>query len=236
MIELFDLRSLGKIQIGTFIERPNRFIGICKVNNKKVKCHIADPGRLKELLTKDRKVFVVKNPEGYKTDYKLLALEMDREIVLLNTSIHSKIGYKAIENGVLGFIPESIKKEVQFGRSRIDYLVDKNVLVELKGCNLKIDNICLFPDAPTERGKRHLEELMLAVKKGYRAVILLMILRDCRCFSPNLELDSKFSDTFIKAISSGVQFKAFKVKIENFKVYLDKEIPLCDNVLQKLNR
>ncbi len=234
MRELFDLRSLGKIEEGIFLDRPNRFVGICNIGGKDVRCHIADPGRLKELLVKRRKIFAVKNPENYKTEYRLVALEIDNEIVLLNTSVHSKIGFEAIKNGVLGFIPEYIKKEVPFGKSRIDYLIDNNTFVELKGCNLKSGNKCLFPDAPTKRGTKHLQELISAVEKGYNAVILIMILRNCDCFSPNFELDKEFSETFMYALSKGVKFKAFKIKIDNFKIYLDRDIPVCSEILEKL--
>ncbi|NPA52291.1 MAG: DNA/RNA nuclease SfsA [Aquificae bacterium] len=230
---LFDLQKLGKIEEGIFIDRPNRFVGLCQIDKKVVKCHIADPGRLKELLTKNRKIFAVKNPKGYKTDYKLVAVESDKEIILLNTSIHSKIGYEAIKNGVLGFYPEKIKKEVTFGKSRIDYLINDKIFVELKGCNLKSEAKCLFPDAPTKRGEKHLKELIEAVNKGYQAYILILILRECTCFSPNFKLDKNFSNTFVKALSRGVKFRAFKIKIKNFKIFLEKEIPLCENILQK---
>ncbi len=233
MIQLFDLNTLGKIEKAKFLDRPNRFVGICDIRGKKVRCHIADPGRLKEILTEGRKVYVVKNPEGYKTEYKLVAVSMEDEIVLLNTSIHSKIGYKAIKSGVLGFKPKRIKKEVSFGKSRIDYLLDGKVFVELKGSNLKIEKRCLFPDAPTKRGKRHLEELIEAKKQGYRAIILFMVLRNCECFSPNFELDKEFSETFLKALEEGVEFRAFRIIIKNFKVFLDGNIRLCDNVLNK---
>ncbi len=236
MIELFDLKSLGEIEEGIFLERPNRFVGICEVGGKKVHCHVADPGRLKEILTKNRKVFVVKNPKGYKTDYRLVAVSLEDGIVLLNTSVHSKIGYEAIKSGVLGFKPERIKKEVPFGKSRIDYLVDGKIFVELKGCNLKVGKKCLFPDAPTERGRRHLEELIEAKKRGFKTVILVMILRECECFAPNFHLDKKFSETFIRALKEGVKFKAFRVSVRDFKIYLDGEIPLCREVLEKIER
>ncbi len=234
MNELFDLRELGKIEEGVFLERENRFVGRCRIDGRNFKCHIADPGRLKEILTEGRKVFVVKNPEGYRTDYRLIAVSMEDGIILLNTSVHSKIGYEAIKRGVLGFIPERIKKEVPFGKSRIDFLVDDSVFVELKGCNLKVGKRCLFPDAPTERGRRHLEELIKAKKMGYRAILLFMILRDCECFSPNFELDRKFSEMFLKALKEGVEFRAFKVKTRDFKLFLDRDIPLCDELLEKI--
>lgn len=225
---LFDLKKLGKLEEAEFIERPNRFVGLCRINGLIKKCHIADSGRLKEILTEGRKLLVVKNPEGMKTDYRVLAAKMEEGWILLNTSIHSKIGKKAIEKGVLGFKPKKIRSEVKYGNSRIDFLVDENTLIELKGSNLLVEGKCLFPDAPTSRGKKHLEELIKAVKEGYQAFILIMVLRDCRCFETNKKLDPAFSDAFEKALKVGVKFIGFKVKIDkNLNVVLKEKIGLC---------
>jgi len=226
---LFDLKSLGKIEEAVFLERPNRFKAICKKGNEIISCHVADPGRLKEIFIKGRQVFLIKNKPAMKTDYKIVAIDVDGEIVLLNTSLHSKIGEEAIKKGVLGFIPDKIKKEVQFGNSRIDYLVNENIFVELKGSNLLIENKCLFPDAPTERGARHLEELIEAKKQGYKAIILFMAVRKCNCFYPHKPVDEKFFNTFFKALQNGVEFKGFKIEIDkNFNVILKENIKICE--------
>ncbi len=226
---LFNLKSLGKIERATFLERPNRFKAVCEKDGQKITCHVADPGRLKEILIKGRTVYIVKNKPGLKTDYKLVAVNVEGEKVLLNTSIHSKIGEEAIKKGILGFIPEKIKREVKFGKSRIDYLVNNNIFVELKGSNLLLNGKCLFPDAPTERGSRHLEELIEAKKQGYKAVILFMGIRNCRCFYPYKEMDEKFFNTFFKALKEGVEFRGFKIEVdENFNVMLKDNLKLCE--------
>lgn len=227
---LYDLKSFGNIEKAKFIERPNRFKAICEKDGKLVTCHVADPGRLKEIFIKGREVLVVKNKPDLKTDYKLLAVNVENEWVLLNTSIHSKIGEEAIKRGVLGFIPEKIQKEVRFGKSRLDYLINEKIFVELKGSNLLLENKCFFPDAPTERGARHLEELIEAKKQGYDAVILFMGIRRCNCFSPYKELDFKFYKTFKKALKEGVKFKGFKIRlnIEDLTVRLNGKLELCE--------
>jgi sugar fermentation stimulation protein A len=232
MEELFDLKDLGKLGEAEFLERPNRFVGKCKINKEVKTCHIADPGRLKEILHEGRKVLVVKNRPELKMDYKIVAAKMEDGWILLNTSFHSKIARKAIEKGVLGFIPKKIKSEVKFGNSRLDFFINNKIFVELKGSNLLIDKKCIFPDAPTERGRRHLEELIKAKEKGYRAVILFMGLRDCECFKTNDKLDKEFAETFKKALKKGVEFYGFKIKIdENFKVVLNGKLPLCNKNL-----
>jgi len=228
---LFDLKTFGDIEKATFIERPNRFKAICEKDGKVVSCHVADPGRLKEIFIPGRKVLVAKHPPGMKTEYKLLAINVDDEWVLLNTSIHSKIGEEAIKRGVLGFRPKKIKREVRFGSSRIDYLLDDKIFVELKGTNLLMEGCCLFPDAPTERGARHLRELKEAIKQGYESYILFMGLRNCKCFKTHHKLDPNFSAEFKDALQKGVKFKGFKIFLDdnNLTVHLGEELVLCDD-------
>jgi len=228
-IKLFDLKSLGEIEKGIFIERPNRFVGICKIKNEKKVCHIADPGRLKEILTNGRQILAVKNKPEMKTEYKIIAAKMEDGWILLNTSFHSKIALNAIKAGVLGFIPEKVKAEVKFGESRLDYLIDEKVFVELKGSNLLIDKKCVFPDAPTKRGTRHINELIKAKEKGFEAVILIMGLRECKCFRTNKDLDPEFSSVFQEALEKGVKFVGFKIKIDkDMNIVLNGKMELCD--------
>ncbi|MBW9222015.1 DNA/RNA nuclease SfsA [Methanothermococcus sp. SCGC AD-155-C09] len=221
-MELMDLNTLGTLKVGKFIRRENRFLGKIIIDGKEKSCYIADTGRLEEILIKNRKVWVIKNREGLKTDYTLIAINIEGEWVLINTSLHSSIAYRAIENGVLGFIPKTIKKEVKFKNSRFDFLVDNNTFVELKGCNLVKENICYFPDAPTKRGVKHLEELIKAKEEGYNSIILIMAIRNCEYFLPNLERDKKFTEMFYRALEKGVDFRGFKIKIDERgrKVYL----------------
>jgi len=229
-MEVFDLKKLGNIEEGIFIERINRFVGKIKLNNSIYTCHIADTGRLKEILTVNRKIWVIKNKTGLKTDYKLISAEMDDgEIVLVNTSLHSKIALEVLKKGFLGFIPKKIKSEFVFGKSRLDFIVDGKILIELKASNLLLDNRCIFPDAPTERGKKHLNELLKATEEGFKSIILIMGLRDCECFQPNVKLDKNFSDTFFNVLSNGVDFLGFKIKIdrESKKILFNGKMELC---------
>lgn len=219
--ELFDVNSMGKIVKGEFVSRPNRFIGIVKVDGKEKICHIADTGRLKEILTEGRELLLSKNRPELKTDYKLIACKMEH-MVLINTSIHSIIAYNAILKGLFGFKPDNLKKEVTVGKSRLDFLINNNIYVELKGSNLLVDNTCKFPDAPTTRGKKHVEELIKLKEQGLNASILIMSMRNCETFIPHKERDPEFAKVFAKALAYGVEFKGFRVKVnypENKVVY-----------------
>ena len=219
---------LGELTLGTFIERVNRFCAVVRTKGKICRAHISDTGRLKELLIPGAKVLLAENPSG-KLDYKLVAVRGSDDWIFLYTPLHSLVAEELIKGGFLGFYPEEVKKEVKCGKSRIDFLIDGNFYLEVKGCNLLKETACLFPDAPTERGKKHLEELISLREKGFRTGILFLAFRQCDCFSPNADVDNEFAKSFERALSSGVEFFGAKLKFlpETGGIYLDGELPLC---------
>ena len=225
---LLDLKPhFGEFIEGKFLERLNRFVVQVEVGGEVKKAHLSDTGRLGELLTPGAPVLLSPNPKG-KLDYKFVAVEKEGEWVLLNTSVHSKIARRVLETGLLGFKPRSLKAEHRFGGSRIDFLVEGNLLLEVKGCNLVEDGVCLFPDAPTERGRRHLGELLSALKGGYRAAVLFLAFRKCNCFLPNEKRDPDFSAAFYEALDAGVEFYAVQLEFRpDGKVLFKKRLNLC---------
>jgi len=239
---LFNLKTLGELTTGSLIKRHNRFLATAQVKNKIKKVHIADTGRLEEILTPHRELLLLKNRDGLKTDYTLIAAKMKEGWVLINTKIHSQIAKKAIEKGVLGFIPQKIKSEVLYKNSRLDFYIKTSKpsiklkktsksdfevegFIELKGCSLVENDICLFPNAPTSRGVKHIKDLIEAKKEGFEAYILIMAVRKCRCFKPHPTRDNEFKNIFLKALDEGVKFKGFFIKIdENLKILYDGEL------------
>jgi len=208
------------------MQRPNRFVALARVGEKQIRVHVADTGRLEEILTPGRRLLLLRNRSGMRTDYTLLAAWMEEGWVLINTRLHAPIARRAIREGVLGWVPRSLRSEVRYGSSRLDYRAD-DCFVELKGCSLVLENRCLFPNAPTTRGTRHLEELIAARREGYRACILLMGLRSCHCFSPHPDRDPVFRETFARALNAGVLFRGFFVRIDGFRVLYDGVLNLC---------
>ncbi len=224
---LFDLKSLGHLTTGSLIERENRFLATAIVHGQIQKVHIADTGRLEEILTPQRELLLLENRPGLKTDYTLVAAKMEEGWVLINTKLHSTIAKKAIEAGLLGFRPKKVQTEVRFGKSRIDFMAD-NMLIELKGCSLVENNICLFPNAPTTRGARHIEELMAAKEQGFEAAILIMAVRPCACFRAHPTRDEAFRTIFQKALQKGVRFFGFFIQIDtNFTIRYAGNLQLC---------
>lgn len=223
---LFDLGELGRLETGSFLERPNRFVAWVEISGERRRTHVADTGRLEEILTPGRRLLLLRNRPGMKTDYTLIAAEMEEGWVLINTRLHIPIAEEAIRRGVLGWRPERLRREVPYGRSRFDYLAD-DIFVELKGCSLVEEGLCLFPNAPTTRGHRHLRELMEAGEEGHGAILLILGLRRCRCFSPHYRRDPLFAELFGAALDRGVEFRGFFVRIEGEKVLYDGELVRC---------
>jgi len=216
-LPIFEIPKLMK---GTFLSRPNRFIGEIKYRGKIETAHIHDPGRLKELLIKGAEVLFT-NSQG-KLKYYIKSVKKEDEWVLIDSGLHSKIAMK-----VFNFLPEfanvkEIKKEVTYGNSRIDFVLD-GIPLEVKGCSLVRDGLALFPDAPTERGTRHVEEII-----KHNGILLFLILRKARKFAPNKETDSKFSDKLIEARNKGIKIIPVQISFDGKMIYYSKKIPLAD--------
>jgi len=204
-MELTGIKLPVKIvEKGEFLSRPNRFTTFIQLKGKKVTAHLSDTGRLAELLQPGVKTYLSANPNG-KLDYKLIGVEVEGEPILLAPFLHSHIAHSLILKGGLGFIPKQIKREVSISNGRLDFLVDGKIWVEVKGCNLKRDKLCLFPDAPTSRGRKHLKFLIRQVKKGGRGIVLFLLFRSCSQFTSNITADPKFATTLKESLEVGVE-------------------------------
>ncbi|UCG69943.1 MAG: DNA/RNA nuclease SfsA [Thermoplasmata archaeon] len=227
---------------GIFRSRPNRFLGIADITSskkekkRKVKVHVHDPGRLKELLYPKNQVLLRKaTTKNRKTKWDLIAANHNKEWILVRSGFHRQIAEWIIKNpevSPFGGI-KSFKPEAKFGKSRLDFLLTKNsgkkIWVEVKGCTLAKEGVALFPDAPTERGRRHLQHLIKAKEKGDEAVIMILVFRpDAESFAPNKETDPKFSDIFFKAVDVGVWVYPFLFRYEDEMILYNGKIPLHD--------
>lgn len=207
---------------GVFRERPNRFTVIFESEGIYEKAHLRDPGRLQELLLPEAKLLLrpALNPANRKTKYDVIAVESEGIWVLINSGFHSDLAAELIESKIVSELSSySVeKREYTFGKSRIDFLLtlddtsvkelsekegkilSSKMLLEVKGCTLVEEGHGKFPDAPTIRGKKHLEELIKAKKEGMNSAVLFLIPReDAQIFSPNWEMDEEFSKTLEQA-------------------------------------
>ncbi len=229
------LKIEGNLLEGVFVERLNRFIAHIEINNKIEKVHVANTGRMKELLIQGTKVIVrkVDNPNR-KTKYDLLHVYKGDSLVFIDSKAPNIILERAFnERKLEGFRKkyDIIKREVKFGNSRFDLALsnkDEMVLVEAKCATLVKDNgIATFPDAPTERGTKHVLELIEAKKRGFRGAVFFIVQRDdAVIFTPNREMDSKFADAVKKAYKFGVEFYAYICEIKPHEMNIIRSIPV----------
>jgi sugar fermentation stimulation protein A len=214
---IFDLPNLMQ---GTFLSRPNRFVGEIMYEGKVESAHIHDPGRLTELLVKGAEILFTLS-QG-KLKYYIKAVKIENEWILIDSALHSKIARK-----IFDFLPEfanvqEIRNEVSFGKSRIDFTLD-GVPLEVKGCSLVKDGLALFPDAPTERGTRHVEEII-----KHNGIILILILRKAKKFAPNEDTDPKFAEKLKEARNRGIRIIPVQISFDGKIIYYEGKISLAD--------
>lgn len=224
---------------GIFVSRENRFLGKVRLKDTDsvVKVHVRDPGRLEEILYEGNEVLLEKaESDDRKTDWTLLAGKVKDDWILVNSGYHRKISESILNDQVLSPFGEieGYEAEKKLGDSRIDFSLQKNegdIWVEVKGCTLAEEEIALFPDAPTKRGKRHVEELIRANEaKDTSAALLFLVFRpDARCFSPYEKQDPDFSKSFEKALEEGVEVHAIQLEYDGSDILYKGEIPICED-------
>ncbi len=217
---------------GKFIERPNRFVVVFETEPGLTEiAHLRDPGRLKELLIPEAKLLLRKatpNPKR-KTKYDVIAVFNHDIWVLINSGFHSDIAADLIETGMIKELSNYsiMRREYSYGKSRIDFLLTNQekfkMLLEVKGCTLVEDGLAKFPDAPTLRGRKHLDELSHSICDGFKAAALFLIIRnDAMEFTPNTEMDPDFSAALVSAMENGVYIIAYSFKniYKNHSLYI----------------
>jgi len=173
----------GKTLRGVFQERPNRFLALVKIEDRILPSFLPNPGRMHELLTPGTQVIlreVLK--EDRKTDYDLIGVFYNEQMVSVDSRVPNKLVLEALKNGDIKELSEYtiIKPEYGYGHTRFDFFLaneHESCLLEVKSCTLVKDGIALFPDAETERGRRHVRDLMKAKTEGYRACVLFVVQR-----------------------------------------------------------
>ncbi|WP_024867219.1 DNA/RNA nuclease SfsA [Butyrivibrio sp. FCS014] len=206
-----------------FISRPNRFIAKVLLEGKELSVHVKNTGRCRELLIPGCRVYLEKaaNPER-KTPYDLVAVEKDGRIINIDSQAPNVVVKEwLLDSGRY----EVVKPEYKFGDSRIDFYMEKDgvkYLMEVKGCTLFVDGVGYFPDAPTQRGAKHLRELAGAVAQGYKTAVAFVIqgegISEVR---PNTATDPDFAAAFEDAKSAGVEILFLTCKVTKDTLVVD---------------
>ena len=236
-----------KIVKGKFIERPNRFVAVVNVEGQTVKAHVKNTGRCKELLVEGAAVYL-EDFEGRmgtrKMRYSLIGVEKctDEGSIMINmdSQAPNKVVGEALAEGRLKLEGMEkltcIKAEKTFGQSRFDFYVEdrqeRTAFIEVKGVTLENDGIAAFPDAPTERGVKHIKELADALSAGHRAYIIFVIqMKGIKEFRPNDYTHPAFGEALRDAKSCGVGIYAYDCFVTTNSLKIDK--PVKVNLLAK---
>lgn len=195
-----------KVVTGKFISRPNRFIANVDIDGEIFVCHVKNTGRCRELLVPGATVYLEEsdNPTR-KTKYDLIAVIKGARLINMDSQAPNKVFGEWAKDY---FKPDFIKPEVTYKGSRFDFYMEKDdekIFVEVKGVTLENDGVVSFPDAPTERGIKHLLELSDAVKNGYTAYVFFIVqMKDVKHFEPSFERHPEFCKALKFAKESGV--------------------------------
>lgn len=220
-----ELLRIAGGQPARFLTRRNRFLLSAETTDGEiVDVHVPDPGRLKELLYPGNDLLVLPalTTGQRKTHWSLLAARDPTGWILVNTGFHRRLSEKLFESRFSPFGPAgSLKAEVKApsGTSRLDFLINDRIWVEVKGCTLKRGRAAMFPDAPTSRGLKHVMELTHLAESGIpTAVVFLVFVRKVAFFTPNRRTDPKFAGALENAYEKGVKIFPVQLSFDGFSV------------------
>ena len=202
---------------GLFLARPNRFIAYIEIDGQEEVCHVKNTGRCRELLPVGAKVWCEKsdNPDR-KTHYDLISVKKGSRIINMDSQAPNAAAKEWLRSGGLGEI-QDLRAETVQGDSRFDFSFTKDgkqCFLEVKGCTLENDGVCAFPDAPTERGAKHLRGLTELAKNGFGAYVLFVIqMTDVKYIHPNDATDPAFGSALREAAAAGVHVLAVDCQI-----------------------
>ena len=197
---------------GRFLSRPNRFIAKVEIDGQEQTVHVKNTGRCRELLQPGAEVFCRFDPNpARKTRYDLIVVRKGDRLINMDSQAPNAAAKEWLLSGGLGEI-EGLKAEITHGDSRFDFSFTKDgkrCFLEVKGVTLENDGVCAFPDAPTERGSKHLRGLTELARQGYGAYVLFVIqMPDVKYLHPNDATDPVFSAALRDAAAAGVQILA----------------------------
>ena len=219
-----------EITRGTFLARPNRFVAHVALDGEIVLCHVKNTGRCRELLVPGAVVYLAAgNHPGRKTAYDLIAVEKGDRLINMDAQAPNAVfaeWFRELEPSAVAIHPE-----FTVGQSRLDFCLEladgSHHFVEVKGVTLEENGHARFPDAPTERGVKHLRELTRLAQEGYRATAFFVIqMDDITDFSPNDDTHPAFGEALRQAAAAGVRVAAYSCRVTAESLAIDKPVPV----------
>lgn len=208
--------NYSSIKTAKFIKRPNRFIAHVLLDGREEIVHVKNTGRCKEILQEGVTVILEEAQNANrKTRYSLIAAYKGDVLINIDSQVPNLVVYEAIKEQKIKEIQQvdKLRRETVYGKSRFDLSFEamgQAGFVEVKGATLEIDGVALFPDAPTERGCKHVYEMITAVENGYSGFVFFLIqMKGIRYFTPNEEMDPEFAAALRLAKEKGVSILAY---------------------------
>ena len=217
------------IRKGIFIRRSNRFIAEVEVDGRICVCHVKNTGRCRELLVEGTEV-ILDRPESAsrKTEYDLVAVYKNGMLINMDSQAPNKAFGEWAGEYFKG--ATLIKPECKYKNSRFDFYIEvgeRKIFAEVKGVTLEENRVVMFPDAPTERGVKHVNELIDAADNGYEAYIFFVIqMENCRYFTPNEKTYPEFAQVLRRARDRGVHIRAVNCKIGEDSIEIDRDVEI----------
>ena len=220
----------GKMVPGIFLERPNRFVAHVLIDGEQQVCHVKNTGRCRELLPAGAAVWSLEssNP-ARKTKYDLITVKKGDRLINMDSQAPNGAAREWLLAGGMGEI-EDLRPETVHGDSRFDFSFTKEgkrCFLEVKGVTLENDGVCAFPDAPTERGVKHLKGLARAAEEGYGAYVLFVIqMENVEYLHPNDQTDPAFGQALRQASAAGVEVLAVDCRVTPESITIGKSLPV----------
>ena len=221
----------GKILPARFLSRPNRFVARVEAEGEELVCHVKNTGRCRELLVPGATVWLEESPNpSRKTKFDLIAVEKGDRLINMDAQAPNKVfGEWAAAGGFREGLT-LLRPETTYGSSRFDFYWESSRsrgFVEVKGVTLEEDGVVRFPDAPTLRGVKHLDELVKAREAGYEAAVCFVIqMENVRWFAPNDVTHPEFGQALRRAAQAGVEILAMDCAVTPQSLTMGKSVPI----------
>lgn len=220
----------GKLVPAVFVDRPNRFQAVVEIEGEREIVHVPNTGRMDEMLFPGTSVMLEKsdNPRR-KHPYSLKFVNKNGHWICVQSALANQVFEEAYYAGKIDWVRGDLKREVTFGNSRIDFMIGENpsTLIEVKSVTFEEQGVAMFPDAPTVRGQKHVDELIAAAKAGYRSAIVFIAFMDfVHRFTPHREIDPALGEKLCTAQEHGVVIKAYACSISFERIAVERELPV----------
>jgi len=226
------MKIASRLISGRFVRRANRFLAAVEVAGEEIQAHVRSTARMAELLVPGSQVFLSPSSNPFrKTRFTLLLVRFGNILVSVDATLPNRLIHDALLRGDLHPFAKygSIRREVVHGQSRFDFRLQDpgDCLLEVKSVTLVRNRVAMFPDAPSLRGRKHVEELASAVKMGIRGAVVFVVQReDGESFAPNDEADPGFGEALRRAGAAGVEIYALACAVGDNDIHWDRWIPV----------